>query len=102
MKLTQAQFFSLAYLVLKNLRDSAPKRTGNLAFNAIKIEFKGNEARIYIDQSIAPYMIFTNQPWISPKSNGRANPNEYWFNDAAAYTAYFVAGYTGGTLKRSS
>ena len=62
----------------------APQDTGNLAFNALKIEFPSTGVcEIYIDESIAPYMKYTEFPWISPKWNGKKNPNEGWFEHAA-------------------
>lgn len=64
------------------LRDLAPKDTGNLANNAIRFEYKGNDAIIYVNQDIAYYMPYTNEPWISPKWNGKKNPNEAWWNKA--------------------
>lgn len=61
----------------------APKDTGNLAINAIKLVFEGdNRAVIYVDLSIAPYMPYTNEPWTAARWNGKPNPNEGWFDNA--------------------
>ena len=66
------------------LRDFAPKDTGNLAYNAIRVEYPSPDVcEIYVDESIAPYMPYTEFPWISPKWNGKQNPNEGWFEQAA-------------------
>lgn len=53
--------------------------TGNLKFNATKVVHEAEQSRIYVDENIAPYMPYTNEPWISPKWKGAKNPNENWF-----------------------
>jgi hypothetical protein len=66
------------------LKSSSPIRTGNLRYNSIKNRnVNGKMAIIYIDEAIAPYMPFTNEPWISPRWHGRQNPNERWFDNTA-------------------
>ena len=61
----------------------SPIDTGNLRYNATKSRFRSpKEYKIYIDNNIAPYMTFTNEPWISPKWKGAKNPNENWFEIA--------------------
>ena len=74
----------------------APNDTGNLADNAIKYEFlDSNTARIYVDEAIAPYMPYTNEPWVSSWWNGRQNPNLYWFDTLAEYVIMMIANETG-------
>jgi hypothetical protein len=73
--------------------------TGNLRFNATIIEQSGaDEITIYIDQSLAPYAVYTNEPWISPKWKGKKNPNENWFEKAAEKYASELARMIGGKL----
>lgn len=61
----------------------APKRTGNLAYNAVRFEFVDDDTcRIYVDKDIAPYMPFTNEKWISKRWHGKKNPNEKWWDRA--------------------
>lgn len=65
----------------------APKDTGNLAFNSIKLEWRNNkEAVIYIDgdgvDGVAPYAPFTNEPWVAERWNDKKNPNEGWWDNA--------------------
>lgn len=43
------------------------------------------------------YMPFTNEPWVSPRWNGRENPNLYWFQENAEYIARLLARHLGGT-----
>lgn len=73
--------------------------TGNMAFNATKMEFPDpNTCIIYIDERIAPYVPYTNEPWISPKWKGHKNPNEHWFDKSAQWLAEQLAKRVGGTL----
>lgn len=72
-------------------RANAPIRTGNLRYNAIRFEYETpDKFTVYVDfyddggerSGIAPYMPFTNEPWISPKWHGKTNPNEGWWQRA--------------------
>ena len=95
-----ARFKRACEKAVATLRTLAPYDTGNLALNAIKIEFPSpNECRIYVDESIAPYMPFTTRPWVSPKWNGRKNPNEGWWQAAGELLAELVAQELKGELK---
>lgn len=61
------------------LRSFAPKDTGNLAYNATKYRMSSPDVGIiYVDPRIAPYMVYTEEPW----RRGR-NPNEGWFKTSA-------------------
>lgn len=76
------------------------KSTGNLAFNATKFNYLGDNVwEIIVDESIAPYMPYTNEPWTSPKWNGKKNPNEGWFDRMAADIAEIVRRNLGGRLE---
>ena len=71
--------------------------TGNMAFNASKLEFvSADEARIYVDDKIAPYVPYTNEPWIAAKWKGHKNPNEGWFNRAAKAIAKSIRAQVRG------
>lgn len=59
------------------------RTTDNLKKNATKIEYQGNSTRVYVDESVAPYMPYTNEKWISPRWKGAKNPNEGWFDEFA-------------------
>lgn len=78
------------------LRVIAPIDTGNLRYNAIKMKSLGEgKWKIYIDEKVAPYMVYTNEPWKKGK-----NPHEYWFDDAARFLAWYINGRLNGTIKR--
>lgn len=75
-----------------------PYDTGNLKFNAIKgMWISENQYRIYVDESVAPYVFFTNEPWINRPSN---NPNQGWIDKAFNYLANYIAQRTGGNIQR--
>lgn len=74
--------------------------TGNLALNATKIEFiSEKEFLIGVDKDVAPYMPYTNEPWISPKWKGHKNPNEKWFDRTTKELALYLKEITGGTIE---
>lgn len=67
-----------------NLKHPYRKVTGNLKYNSIKLEYIGNGVyKLYVDETIAPYMPYTEEPWTSPKWKGAKNPNENWFGNSA-------------------
>jgi hypothetical protein len=65
------------------IRERCPRDTGNLADHGVKFIWEDKDTfTIYVDEGEAPYMPYTNEPWISPKWNGKKNPNEAWWQDA--------------------
>lgn len=60
-----------------------PIDTGNLRYNALQIEFEngGNRCVISVNEDIAPYMVYTDKPWVAEKWNGAKNPNENWWKE---------------------
>lgn len=52
---------------------------GNMAFNSLRDQEEGDTFVIYMDECIAPYVPYTNEPWLSPRWNGKKNPNEGWW-----------------------
>lgn len=78
------EFEELCLEIVKNLKPTSPIDTGNLRYDGIRYEFvDATTFRIYVDEKIAPYMPYTNEPWISPKWNGKQNPNEGWWENKA-------------------
>ena len=81
--MTAAQFDKIANEIFDTLKPLVPYDTGNMANNATTmVKTAPNEYQIYVDAKIAPYVYYTNEPWIAPKWNGKPNPNEHWWNDA--------------------
>ena len=100
MVLQEAKFVRACQRACKRLRELAPYDTGNLAFDAIKISFPSPDVcEIYVDESVAPYMPYTNEQWISPKWNGKQNPNEGWFEKAAQIIFEELASALKGVIK---
>lgn len=60
------------------LQARAPYDTGKLAMDSIRIV----ENKVIIGGEIAPYAVFTNEPWTSGKWRGKKNPNEGWVQRA--------------------
>ena len=78
--MTNRQFTLFINRLVEAIRSVSPIDTGNLRYNAIRVEFLDeNTCRIYVDEAIAPYMPYTTEPWVSPKWHGKKNPNEGWW-----------------------
>lgn len=98
--------YLLCFKAVQILRDRAPKDKGNLAFHAIMYTSEGVHGttfKIWVDgngvEGIAYYMPFTNEKWISPRWNGKKNPNEQWWNRACEEIIEMFARELGGELK---
>lgn len=112
--MTAGEFTALGQECLQILRDMAPIRTGNLRYNAIKLEMPSvDKIVLYVDESIAPYMPYTNEVWrqklikmgnfvpgeVVERMRTWRNPNEGWFDKAARAIALYVAHKTGGQIQ---
>ena len=74
--------------------------TGNMALNAFKIEFPDNmTCRVWIDEDIAPYVFYTNEPWVAARWHGKKNPNEGWWDRAVKDFVDKVAEYLDGEVR---
>ena len=76
---------------------------GNLRYNATNMESTGETSwEIYVSgdgtNGIAPYAPFTNEPWLSPRWNGKPNPNEGWFQRFVEFVANDMAKTLGGVV----
>ncbi len=75
--------------------------TGNMRFNATSIRrVSPNVIEIKVDAKIAPYVVYTNEPWLSPKWKGAQNPNEKWFERAVKIYAQSLAYALRGRLEK--
>ena len=68
----------LKSLVLTEFIASAPVKTGEL-LNSIVLEETDSGFSISIT---APHTVYTEETWISPKWDGKTNPNEKWILQA--------------------
>lgn len=93
-RLDQAADFLVLWLQVK-----APKDTGNLALNAIRKAYDDNGMPlIVIGGEVAPYAVFTNEPWIDDKWNGRQNPNQGWVQRAIQEAVPTMQMFLSGTM----
>lgn len=99
--MTKRQFERICMELVKEVRQRAPRDTGNLADNGVRFIWEDDETfTIYIDESVAPYMPYTNEPWTSPKWKGKKNPNESWWQDALKICLEQLQSSYGGELEK--
>lgn len=98
--MTNFKFQKVCLQAVWLLKAKAPIDTGNLRNNAIRYKFENNKCIIYVDQKVAPYMVYTNEPWISPRWNGKKNPNEKWFDNATKHIVESLAETLHGSFKK--
>lgn len=100
--MNKREFKRLVRDIFEITRKQAPEDTGNLSENALKLVWiDQNTARIYIDEEIAPYMPYTNEPWVSSWWRGKQNPNLYWFDKMAQIAKMMIESATGAEASRS-
>lgn len=77
-----------------------PKDTGNLREKSFKVSRTGvGSWKIYIDHGIAPYDIYVNEKWVSPKWNGKQNPNEGFWQKVCEFIIDYLHQKLGGDLE---
>ena len=76
-----------------------PIDTGNLRYNAFKVERVDETTwKVYIDEKIAPYAVYVNEKWVSPKWNGKTNPNEGFWRKVFEFIANQIAVALNGKI----
>lgn len=98
--MTKNQWEKVFVEVIQELRQQTfvPYDTGNLKYNAIKgIWVSKDTFRIYIDEDVAPYVFFTNEPWV--KRAGQ-NPNEGWVDKMVGHIAQRISQKLKGKLTK--
>ena len=81
----------LVTLLVDTLVYRSPKDTRNLAINGIKQQ--GD--KIIIGNAQVPYAAATNNAWVSPRWNGKSNPNEGWVDNAVLQVVRIYAAKNG-------
>lgn len=98
--MTYKQFVKLCQECAEIVKNNSPIDTGNLRYNAIRLKYESpTKIIITVDEDIAPYMVYTNEPWLSPKWNGKQNPNQYWWNNVIDKVVQHVKDFTNGRQK---
>lgn len=103
--MTQLEFDRMCMQIVDIVRRNAPYRTGNLRYDAIKFRWINDKTfKIWVDckeNGVAPYMPYTNEPWISDRWNGKQNPNEGWWQRTAEEIADHIASVLGVSYEES-
>ena len=73
----------MAYnVLLMALKSVCQYRTGNLERNGIRVKIDNGTMCVVVGHEtsklLGEYAVYTNEPWISPKWNGKQNPNQGW------------------------
>lgn len=98
--MTRQEIIDAVVSVVETLRNElVPYDKGNMALNALRYDIKDDMIDIHVNKDVAPYMPYTNEPWISPKWNGKKNPNEGWWQRFADEFAKRLATKLRGELK---
>ena len=96
--MTAKELEAIARWAYRYVKSVCPYRTGNM-FDQIKIRrASSDEWVIEIGGAAAPYAVFTNEEWISPRWRGKKNPNEKWIDNSAEYIASYISASLGGKL----
>lgn len=99
--MTNREFRRLVKDIVEVARQEAPYESGTLS-GAINFEFLDKKtARIYVDEAIAPYMPYTNEPWVSSWWRGKQNPNLYWWDKMAQIAKAMIGAAVGADATRS-
>ena len=89
--------------VVPNPKTRGKTSKGNLAFNAFKYSWTIGENKLtfkaWIDEDVASYMVYTNEPWTAARWHGKKNPNEHWWERMCEDFIREVAARLGGKLK---
>ena len=92
-----AQFVGLTVGAFQIFQAIVPIDTGNMRYNATTFNSTGTmSCTIKVDGHIAPYAVYTNEPWVSPRWHGKKNPNEGWVEGGVELIAMYISQQLGG------
>ena len=98
--MTRQDIINAAISVVEDMRgEYVPRDTGNMAYDALEYYMEGNDLIVRVNPDIAPYVPYTNEPWVSPKWHGKKNPNEGWWQRFCEEFAKRLAKAIRGTIK---
>ena len=76
-----------------------PIDTGNLRWDSFNMRRQDKDTWIvYIDDEVAPYAPYVNEKWVSPKWNGKQNPNEGIFKKVFEFIGARINRIVGGQI----
>lgn len=95
--MTQEKFIQLTVGAFQIFQAIVPIDTGNLRYNATNYDSTGERScEFIVDGKIAPYAVYTNEPWLSPRWHGLKNPNEGWVQGGLELVAMYLSQQLGG------
>lgn len=99
--MTRQQIVNVIVGTVNEMRNAnhIPYKTGNLMFNGLKYQITSKHVIVYIDTKAAPYVPYTNEPWVSPYWDGKKNPNEGWWEKFCNEFANRLAKKLKGEIK---
>ncbi|MDE6504867.1 MAG: hypothetical protein K2L42_03255 [Clostridia bacterium] len=98
--MTKQDVINAAVSIVEDMSgELVPRDTGNMAFNALTINVNNDMIDIFVSPAIAPYVPYTNEPWLSERWHGKKNPNEGWWQAFAEEFAKRLATKLKGDLK---
>lgn len=80
MPLSAKKMHRIALNCQKHMRELSPVDTGNMQQNISVVQDNARQYSIKIGGNVAPYAVYTNEKWVSPRWHGRKNPNEKWID----------------------
>ncbi len=86
-------------IYVPNPKTRGKTSSGNMALNALRIRVTGDVVDVFIDEEIAPYAVYTDEPWTSEKWKVKQNPNEGWWERFCEEFARRLAKKLRGKLK---
>ena len=90
---------ALAYDALRYIRSVCPWDTGTM-HDAIDIDRTARGVyEITIGSDPATYAVYTNEPWIADRWNGKPNPNEHWIDKGVLAIVETIARAVGGRVE---
>lgn len=93
------KFETICKRAVELVKKVAPIDTGNLRYNAINYEFlDADTCIIKVSLDVAPYMPYTNEPWVSPRWKGKPNPNQGWWQEAFLKVLTYLADELEGEI----
>ena len=93
-------FETICKSAVELVKKVSPIDTGNLRYNAINYKFlDADTCVIKVSLDIAPYMPYTNEPWLAKRWNGKKNPNEGWWENAVKKVVEYLAQALGGEIQ---
>ena len=102
--MTDKKLRSLANVAYRVLKRRAPVDTGTLKGAIEMHQIKEGAYRVFIDGSIIPYTVYTNEQWISPYwgKHRFKNPNYHWIDDAVDEIVRTLSTRLGGEVNANS